>query len=194
MMRRFGTLFVAVALLFSVGCVVTEDGEIWIDPCLGACLEGEACWGGVCETPYSTSCCDEACQYVLCAYDDGSLGCTDTAYDQYNCGGCGVWCDGYCVWGECQPATYTCADIGLDDCLAYCTDTGTDELNCGGCGNECPYGAFCAGSQCYTEAIVCEDYGLLTCPDGCVDSTIDAFNCGECGLECPFGCFNSECV
>jgi len=193
-MRRFASLFLASVLMVGVvGCTVDEEGNLWVDPCLGTCFADEVCWDGVCEAPYSDACCDDYCDYAVCAFSDGSFGCADLNFDSYNCGGCEVYCEGTCSFGECQGADYSCADVGLDECDGYCTDTSTDELNCGGCYNECAYDEVCLGA-CYGGDTSCETYGYTTCTDGCVDLLTDNYNCGDCGIECVAGCDGGECL
>jgi hypothetical protein len=176
-MRKFGTLIVAAFLFSAVGCGTTVEGELWIDPCGGTCLADEVCWDLVCVA--STEC---GSPYEVCAYSDGSYGCTDTMNDPFNCGGCGIWCDTICAFGACEAAGYTCADYGLDDCGNGCVDTSSDVFNCGGCGAECVAGDFCAAGLCGTTC------AFDTCGDLCTDLLTDPYNCGQCGFECVNGC------
>ena len=184
-MRRIAPLFVASFMFFAVGCeeVVTVE---WYDACGGTCLADEVCYEDV--VPY----CDLAsyCELDVCPYDDFGSACVDTYSDPYNCGGCGYYCEGICSFGECQVAGWTCADVGLDDCIDYCADTYTDDNNCGACGNWCivEAGEFCADGVCQASGTTCEDYGLTTCDTGCADLLTDPYNCGDCGIECVLGC------
>ena len=185
-MRWFGSLLVAAFLSVSVGCGTTVEGELWIDPCLGACAATDVCWDGLC---YPQSDC--AAPYAICEYEDGSFGCTDIDYDPFNCGGCGLMClaDEMCAFGMCQVAGYTCADAGLDDCVDFCTDLYSDPLNCGACGFWCTMDEFCAAGACVGTCPA----GTLECGFGCTDVTADPYNCGACGIECVLGCLDGEC-
>jgi hypothetical protein len=188
-MRRLAPLFLASALVLAIGCTVDEEGNIWIDPCLGTCLADEVCFDdGAVAACYPMSDCQSP--YYICDYDDGTAGCVDLDYDPYNCGGCGIYCDGVCSFGVCQSAGWSCADVGLDDCVDYCADLISDDANCGYCGNWCDVGGgeFCADGACQVAGGTCEDYGLTTCPDGCADLLTDPYNCGDCGIECVLGC------
>lgn len=145
-MRRLAPLFLVGAMFLSVGC--EEEVVIdWYDPCAGACLEGEVCI----DADLGAECYPESeCWGDICDYGDGSAGCTDISIDPYNCGGCGLFCDGVCSEGICEDAGYVCEDAGLTTCVDaggydYCADILTSDMDCGGCGIECVLGCDGAG-------------------------------------------------
>lgn len=193
-MRRLAPIFVASLLGLYVGCEETTVTVDWIDPCLGTCLADEVCIedvGGAACYPMS----DCVAPFGVCYYSDGSAGCVDLDYDPYNCGACGAYCDGYCFTGFCEPAGWTCLDVGLDDCYDYCADLQSDPANCGACGNWCLMDEICAGGACYAEGFDCSSLGLVDCGYGCVDPLTDPYNCGACGIECVNGCDGAgECL
>ncbi|KAK8015863.1 Phospholipase A2 [Apiospora marii] len=101
--------------------------------------------------------------------------CNSHAYDDANCGACGVTCaTGYQF--HCQAGRCVCT-----------ADIQNDSQNCGGCGNRCPYKTHCSGAHC-----VCDDE---TCNNTCVNTKNHPRNCGGCGNVCATGyCFQGQCV
>jgi hypothetical protein len=178
-MRWFGSMLVAGFLMTMVGCG-TSASLVWEDPCGGNCLADEICWDGAC---YPRS----DCSYDVCAYSDGSYGCTDTSSDPFNCGGCGVDCGGDdCFAGVCQAAGFVCPD-GTTDCGNGCVDLSSDPFNCGGCDVWCAQGEVCYNG-CQPAGYDCTSVGLVDCGYGCTDLLTDPYNCGQCGVECVNGC------
>lgn len=148
-MRRIAPLFVVAALFFAASCTSDTVTVEWFDPCAGACLADEVCIdadiGAAC---YPTS----ECWGDICYFSDGSAGCTDLAFDPYNCGACEAQClDGVCNGGVCEVAGFACEDSGLTTCVdaagyEYCADILTSDMDCGGCGIECVVGCDGAGA------------------------------------------------
>ncbi len=136
--------------------------------------------------------------------------CIDTADDDTNCGGCGIFCDpsgggapeyshsyygcrdGGCGALKCLPSFADCDGVESNGCETSLVSND----NCGGCGLKCPTDQTCRLDSTQTPQCMCpagKSYCELWCtPDGCigqcVDLTSDANNCGACfaGCSSPF--------
>jgi len=105
--------------------------------------------------------------------------CVNVFNDQFNCGGCNVYCsDGFCSGGVCQPF---CNGVNQSYCGGICVDIWSDPGNCGGCFAVCPDDSVCSGGICQP---FCVEDGLTWCGAGCVDIYSDPNNCGGCGFTC----------
>jgi hypothetical protein len=132
-------------------------------PC-GECVPGarEAC--NYCGTGSGERVCNGSCRWGDCVgtCPTGTCcsgRCTDTGWDEANCGGCGVVCSapsGTCCGGECVDVgsdfdhcgrcDHSCIDVVHSNCCdGICANTMWDEANCGRCGNRCR-----AGHECHT--------------------------------------------
>jgi hypothetical protein len=118
-MRRRGVLLIALLALGSAGClrVLFPDFE-----CEDACFPGETqCAGDSTQfcilEPFfgclvwidDVNCADRAAICIdaecVCPASTVPCGpeavCTDPMQDPWNCGGCGIVCDGPCLYGQC---------------------------------------------------------------------------------------------
>lgn len=111
--------------------------------------------------------------------------CKNSAYDDANCGACGVVCavDKYCNQSACicSPPKVPCG--------AVCADLQNDPKNCGACGTDCtkiPGGAVCNAGFCQ-----CDPNGLdpNACRNNnmvlqyCANFSTDCAHCGGCGTN-----------
>ena len=153
--------------------------------------ENCATCGNVC--PGDTICGNFACQG--CKPGEASCwgNCVKLDSDDYNCGSCGTFCNGYPPDKDPPPANmyYGCQNAscgnlkcqnGFADCdskMDTCCEiyVAGDRENCGACGNKCAAGEVCNGGTCQC------DRG----PSGCdclTDFEADLMNCGACGVRC----------
>ncbi|HUB09492.1 MAG TPA: hypothetical protein VMB50_20985, partial [Myxococcales bacterium] len=144
--------------------------------------------------------------------------CSDSLWDQSNCGGCGIACGAgqQCLYGDCAPAI-ACGSANPGEvclvssgvegicCGSSCVDFNGDAQNCGGCGAACPVGASCFGGFCFSQ-----DGGFAACtppavgcPAGtlCGDGLCEAASCGSGVDFCFLGvdsfagaCCGGSCV
>jgi hypothetical protein len=150
-------------------------------------------------------------------------GCEIKGYDDFDCGNCGVACQG--------PSSATGAGAGTADvgttlgglhCMldatkvgySVCgcqasTDCGDGVSTCGSTGvcqcgslvlNSCVPGEVCTpgglSCSCNNGTACAPQSGtkIVCCPGtGCKDLTVDANNCGACGRKCYGNCVASEC-
>jgi hypothetical protein len=102
--------------------------------------------------------------------------CTDTSFDNSNCGGCGKPVG----LGVCVEGLPVCTQ-GATNCSGKCVDLQTDPANCGGCSKPVGQSAICvAGSiqQCSSAD------APSGCDGKCVNLLYENGNCGECGRAC----------
>lgn len=191
------------------GC--ETDIESDVNNC-GFC--GERCDDyGVLRNPDGSSAnrCDTgACVIDACAlgFEDCNTdpydGCeVDTQNEQFNCGGCGNYCnpagtDGaMCNAGACE--LFCRPDRG--DC-DFDPSTGCEEDlfsndHCGACGNACPMGSNCVDDPTFGGP-VCQFPFDTACPDGTIDCNRDATDGCEVSLSdtmcgCPMD-FVDDCT
>jgi hypothetical protein len=153
-------------------CVNTSYDGGNCGACGKSCGDGLVCSAGQC----GASCgqltrCEDRCVY------DGS---------PFDCGGCGIACDGTCTQGACVafniPYEPPCPGNEVM-CSAQCVDITSDNNNCGGCDHSC-FDDTCQNGTCGCG-------GTETMCDGeCVDTTTDNNNCGGCDQPC----FNDDCA
>ncbi|HET6345453.1 MAG TPA: hypothetical protein VFH51_11005, partial [Myxococcota bacterium] len=80
--------------------------------------------------------------------------CADLSIDAFNCGGCGIVCDGgVCEGGACPQVSLGCV-APLVECAGLCADLSADPFNCGGCGIVCD-GGVCEGGVCPQISLGC---------------------------------------
>ena len=113
-----------------------------------------------------------------------SFSCVDLQEDDFNCGSCGVSCNGLgrtCLNGSC-----TCKP-GYVTCDGVCTNLKTDLFNCGACGTVCPVTQTCTDGRCGCGVNALDGVRMTDCGGSCSDTSIDPDNCGSCGHRCPIG-------
>jgi hypothetical protein len=143
--------------------------------CTPACLIGQICNSGRCESACSG-------MQVLC-----KNGCADLASDPKNCGHCEMACKAgeSCSKGSCLPA----CGPGEMNCGQACVDPSTDRSNCGSCGMRCAGAETCVsgGCKCATPNLVCSS--------GCINVINNRADCGSCGNACSgdLVCNGSTC-
>ena len=126
------------------------------------------------------------------ASNAGGQRCADPAFDQNNCGGCGIACTGgrFCHNGVCRCNVQA-------DCNGVCTTLSGDPDNCGACGNVCPDGnRYCGRPDPGATCQPCSTIGQTECNGRCVDTNYDQNNCGACNRSCGINqsCINGTCV
>jgi hypothetical protein len=124
---------------------------------------------------------------------DCGNGCVDTAWDDLNCGACGLNCiaaGGTCQSGACRipcgPTEFGCGGV--------CVSILSDPNNCGGCYTVCPAGGYCHNGACFSSAC---PVGYTNCQAGyCVNLSVDHAHCGFCGNACAWNqaCVNGVCA
>ncbi len=135
--------------------------------CGNACPAGQECRmdvksGPQCMCPEGTTFCPA---FTMADIVFGE--CVDTASDETNCGGCGMWChrweathNSLCVNGacklECVPGKADCNGDPTDGCEVTID---SDPRNCGGCKIVCDAiaGQACVGGKCVVEP--CDQVG-----------------------------------
>lgn len=169
------------------GCVDLQNDVANCGSCGNACGAGDICVNGYCVCD-AQSCCPAGETY--CPATVGAVaGCTDTATDSSNCGGCTAVVNGQidlnatvCILNS--NGKTTC-------CGSHCADTLNDPNNCGGCGHQCPTGGLYTGAcNLGVCTMVGCPPGLANCDgnagNGCeTDLSRDPNNCGACGNVCP---------
>jgi hypothetical protein len=165
-------------------CVTASTDASNCGACGNACGSGQACVGGVCQSPPSTGTCPTG--QIRCGG-----GCVDPKSDESHCGGCGNACQGNLT---CLSGTCGCADASDTQCGTLCVDTRDDDDHCGGCGTSCSASQTCVGGQCQASGGC--SAGQVTCAGQCVDTQTDARHCGACGRTCSAGqrCQAGQCV
>ncbi|MCA9668121.1 MAG: hypothetical protein KC503_21130 [Myxococcales bacterium] len=140
--------------------------------------------------------------------------CADTAFDPYNCGGCGATCasNEQCCASQCvrsgtcnvplpsNPGGGRC-QFGFTDCTPMvgaprCVDILRDPYNCGGCGTRCGVGQLCCAGTCKAnDESTCGDCNTSCAAREhcCLSSLLGRFecvafgtteNCSRCGETC----------
>ena len=134
--------------------------------------------------------------------------CVDPSIDDYNCGGCNVWCDPdtHEGAGVPHPTFYfgcynsQCGELKCRSGLANCDGDKTNGCetniltteNCGACGEACAPGQVCALDDHYNPYCACpagETFCQTGLNDGvpmgaCFNLLSDRANCGACGVSC----------
>ena len=108
--------------------------------------------------------------------------CTDLSSDLFNCGGCGIVCEG-CAAGASPQVDIGCVAPFVDCGGGGCVDLSSDPNNCGGCGVVCQG---CAGGACPQVSLGCVS-PLVECAGLCADLSSDPNHCGACGNACASG-------
>lgn len=164
------------------------------------CAEGKMCYLGQC---YSL--CDLLGQPDEC----GLFNCTNTNYDDANCGACGNACDPtgpdlaalpndmhYGCGGR-QCGVSKCNDKNFANCNGDKSDGCETQVhtteNCGGCGDKCAPGKECLVGNDNLYHCTCEDDSETLCGSRCQSLTQDPYNCGACNNLCP-GAYASHFV
>ena len=161
-----------------------SPAQVFARACAGAVLAASVL---ACVVDYELPALDCEAPLELC---DG--GCIDFAFDEDNCGACGLTCDAgeACISGVCEPfcdadceafevcveGVCECRD-GLEECAGECVKLEADVDHCGACGSPCE-GELCFEGECVSE---CPDE---ECGGACVDIEQDPLNCGACGQAC----------
>jgi hypothetical protein len=185
--------------------VMGDPGNCGI--CGNVCAGGTYCQNGTCMPGGSgtdggtTQTCPASMK--SCLDPMGKPYCANAAYDNYNCGACGIVCQAGQV---CQ--NYACVTGGSPDggypppnCPAtmaacfpaagpgFCADLNYDQGNCGACFRQCPAGSMCQQGSCFQVAGV--DGGISCAPPMgpcdnmyCTDIKLDRANCGGCHIAC----------
>ena len=192
-------------------CRLTGDGKqtadcngIIDDDCevtLGTNDNCSAC-GDRCSDPAKPCIHDPISNTAKCGCAPGELycgtRCTNPAYDDLNCGACGVICNPFGNGGALPAnARYGCSQSECDhlkcnggyyDCDGD-TENGCETSlltneNCGACGKACGPGQTCRENPTTNQPeCICEP-GETLCGSTCANLLTDPRHCGACGVSC----------